>query len=250
MPEDDECVSSSAASPFYTSHKGRLIVPHGVLLDDAGIDPSALTSTLSGRQPLGQVVPWWLGHVGTDPSSALTSTLSGQQPFGQVVPWRLGHASTDPSSSLSPKRRGHAPLIARPGLYHQPSWTPHLLHTQHVANASDRVPNPFLGRRNGRSLGSDGSNGESFAFQPSFYLLASRPCHLLPRLPLGARPCPGSDGRGQNRAAPTKEILSKSSSILPWQGWWLVPRQTASPHDVIRSPEARAFFIRLVGTRR
>ena len=245
MPEDDECVSSSAASPFYTSHKGRLILP-GELLDDAGIDPSALTSTWSGRQPSGQVVPGWLGHAGIDPSSALTSTLSGRQPFGQVVPWRLGHARTNPSASLSPKRRGHTPLIARPGLHHQRSWTPHLLHTQHVANASDRVPNPFLSR----SLGSDGSNGESLAFQPSFYLLASRPCHLLPRLPLGARPRPGLDGRGQNRAAPTKEILSKSSSILPWQGWWLVPRQTTSPHDVIRSPKACAFFIRLVGTRR
>ena len=248
MPEDDECVSASAASLFYTSHKGRLIFPHGVLLGHDGIDPSALsaTSTLSGRQPFGQVVRWRLGHAGIDPSSALSATSTGQQPFGQVVRGRLGHAGTDPSSSLSSKRRGHAPLITRPGLHHQPSWTRHLLHAQHVANASDRVPNPFLGRRGGRSLGHRRSNGESLAFQPSFYLLASRPCHPAPRLPLSARPRPGLDGRGQNRAAPTIEILSKSSSILPWQGWWLVPRQTASPHDVIRSPEARAFFIRLV----
>ena len=177
-------------------------------------------------------------------------TPPGRQPLGQVVPWRFGHAGTNPSSSLSPKRRGHAPLITRPGLHHQLSWTRHLLHTQHVANASDRVPNPFLGRRGGRSLGNRSSNGESLAFQPSFYLLASRPCHPAPRLPLSARPRPGLDGRGQNRAAPTKEILSKSSSILRWQGWWTVPRQTASPHDVIPSPEACAFFIRLVGTRR
>ena len=101
MPEDEECVSSSAASSFYTP---------------------------PGRQPFGQVVPWWLGDVWTDPSSTLsaTSTLSGQQPFRQVVPWRLAYVWTDPSSSLSPKRRGHAPLIARPGLHHQPSWTSHL----------------------------------------------------------------------------------------------------------------------------
>ena len=248
MPEDDECVSTSAASPFYTSHKGRLISPHAGLMGHDGIDPSALsaTSTLPGRQPFGQVVPWRFAHVWTDPSSALTSTLSGQQPFSQVVGWRFAHVWTDPSSSLSSKRRGHTPLIARPGLHHQLSWTRHLLHAQHVANASDRVLNPFLRRRGCRSLGDRSSNGESLAFQPSFYLLASRPCHLLPRLPLGARPCPGLDGRGQNRAAPTIEILSKSSSILRWQGWWTVPRQTASPHDVIRSPEARAFFIRLV----
>ena len=223
MPEDDECVSASGAASFYTP---------------------------PGRQPLGQVVPWRFGHAGTNPSAALSTTLSGQQPFGQVVPWRFGHAGTNPSSSLSPKRRGHAPLITRPGLHHQLSWTHTLLHAQHVANASDRVPIPFLGRRGCLPLGDRGSNGESLAFQPSLYLLASRPCHFLPRLPLGTRPCPGLDGRGQNRAAPTKEILSKSSSILRWQGWWTVPRQTASPHDVIRSPEARAFFIRLVGTRR
>ena len=219
MPEDDECVSSSAASSFYTP---------------------------PGRQPFGQVVPWRLAHAGTDPSSALGATLSGQQPFGQVVPWRFAHVWTNPSSSLSPKRRGHAPLITRPGLHHQPSWTRHLLHAQHVANASDRV----LDLRCRRPLGSYGSNGESLAFQSSFDLLASRPCHPAPRLPLGARPRPDLDGTGQNRSAQTIEILSKSSSILRWQGWWTVPRQTASPHDVIRSLEARAFFIRLVGTRR
>ena len=44
----------------------------------------------------------------------------------QVVPRRLGDAGTNPSSSLSPKRRGHASLLARPGLHHQPSWTTHL----------------------------------------------------------------------------------------------------------------------------
>ena len=245
MPEDDECVSTSAASPFYTSHKGRLILP-GELLGHDGIDPSALSATSTGRQPFGQVVPWRFAHVWTDPSSALSATLSGQQPFSQVVRGRFAHVWTDPSSSLSSKRRGHTPLITRPGLHHQRSWTRHLLHAQHVANASDRVPNPFLGRRRCRSLGDRGSNGESLAFQPSFYLLASRPCHPAPRLPLSARSRPGLDGRGQNRAAPTIEILSKSSSILPWQGWWTVPRQTASPHDVIRSPEARAFFIHLV----
>ena len=225
MPEDDECISASAASSFYTT---------------------------PGRQPFGQVVPWWLGHAGIDPSSALsaTSTLSGQQPFGQVVPWRLGHAGTNPSSSLSCKRRRHAPLIARSGLHHQPSWTRHLLHAQHVANASDRVPIPFLDLPCRRPLGDRGSNGERFAFQSSFYLLTSRPCHLLPRLSLGARPRPGLDGRGQNRSAQTKKILSKSSSILPWQVGWLVPCQTASPHDVIRSPRQAPFVIRLVGTRR
>ena len=221
MPEDDECVSSSATSSFYTP---------------------------PGRHLFDQVVRWRLGKVRTEPSSALraTSTLPGQQPFGQVVRWRLGHAGTDPSSSLSPKRRGHAPLIARPGLHHQLSWTRHLLHAQHVANASDRVPIPFLGRRCRRPLGDRSGNGESLAFQPSFYLLAGRPCHPAPRLPLGARPRPDLHGTGQNRSAQTIEILSKSSSILRWQGWWTVPRQTASPHDVIRSPEARAFFIRLV----
>ena len=223
MPKNDECVFTSAASPFYTPPR---------------------------RQPFGQVVPRRFGKVRTEPSATLTATLSGQQPFSQVVRGRFAHVWTDPSSSLSSKRRGHTPLITRPGLHHQLSWTRHLLHTQHVANASDRVPNPFLGRRRCRSLGDRSSNGESLAFQPSFYLLASRPCHPAPRLPLSARPRPGLDGRGQNRAAPTIEILSKSSSILRWQGWWLVPRQTASPHDVIRSPEARAFFIRLVGTRR
>ena len=223
MPEDDECVFTLAASPFYTS---------------------------PGRQPLGQVVLWRLAKARTEPSAALSATLSGQQPFSQVVRGRFAHVWTDPSSSLSSKRRGHTPLITRPGLHHQPSWTHPLLHTQHVANTSDRVPNPFLRCRGGRSLGDRSSNGESLAFQPSFDLLASRPCHPAPRLPLGARPRPGLDGRGQNRAAQTIEILSKSSSILRWQGWWTVPRQTASPHDVIRSPEARAFFIRLVGTRR
>ena len=223
MPEDDECVSSSAASSFYTP---------------------------PGRHPFEEVVPRRLGKVRTEPSSALSATLSGQQPFGQVVRGRFGHARTNPSSSLSCKRRGHAPLITRPGLHHQPSWTRHLLHAQHVANASDRVPIPFLGRRCCRPLGDRSGNGESLAFQSSFYLLAGRPCHPAPRLPLGARPRPGLDGRGQNRSAQTIEILSKSSSILRWQGWWTVPRQTASPHDVIRSPEARAFFIRLVGTRR
>ena len=215
MLEDDECVSASAASLFYTSHKGRLIFPHGVLLGHDGIDPSALSAT---------------------------STLSGQQPFGQVVRGRFGHARTNPSSSLSCKRRGHAPLITRPGLHHQPSWTHPLLHAQHVTNASDRVLDP----RCRRPLGDRSGNGESLAFQSSFYLLAGRPCHPAPRLPLGARPRPDLDGTGQNRSAQTIEILSKSSSILRWQGWWTVPRQTASPHDVIRSPEARAFFIRLV----
>ena len=223
MPKNDECVSTSAASPFYTS---------------------------PGRQPFGQVVRRRLGKARTEPSATLTATLSGQQPFSQVVRGRFAHVWTDPSSSLSSKRRGHTPLITRTGLHHQLSWTRHLLHAQHVANTSDRVPNPFLGCRGGRSLGDRGSNGESLAFQPSFDLLASRPCHPAPRLPLSTRPRPGLDGRGQNRAAPTIEILSKSSSILRWQGWWLVPRQTASPHGVIRSPEARAFFIRLVGTRR
>ena len=84
--------------------------------------------TPCGRQPFPQVVPWRLGHASIDPSSALgaTLTLPGQQPFRQVVPWRLGDAGTNPSSSLSPKRRGHAPLIARPRLHHQPSWTTHL----------------------------------------------------------------------------------------------------------------------------
>ena len=180
MSEDDECVSTSAASPFYTS---------------------------PGRHPFEEVVPRRLGKVRTEPSATLSATLSGQQPFRQVVRGRFAHVWTDPSSSLSTKRRGHAPLIARPGLHHQPSWTRHLLHAQHVANASDRVPNPFLGRRCCRSLGDRGSNGESLAFQPSFYLLADRPCHPAPRLPLGARPRPGLDGRGQNRSAQTIEIL-------------------------------------------
>ena len=200
MPEDDECVSSSATSSFYTP-PGRHPFDQVVRwrLGKVRTEPSSAlraTSTLPGQQPFGQVVPWWLGHAGTDPSSALSATLSGQQPFGQVVRWWLGHARTDPSSSLSPKRRGHAPLIARPGLHHQPSWTRHLLHAQHVANASDRVPIPFLGRRCCRPLGDRSGNGESLAFQPSFYLLAGRPCYPAPRLPLGARPRPDLDGTG------------------------------------------------------
>ena len=63
----------------------------------------------------------YAGGLGT-----LASIHPGQQPFRQVIPWRLGDVWTDPSSSLSPKRRGHAPLISRPGLHHQPSWTTHL----------------------------------------------------------------------------------------------------------------------------
>ena len=200
MPEDDECVSTSAASPFYTP-PGRH--PFGQVvrwrLGKVRTEPSSAlraTSTLPGRQPFGQVVPWRFAYVWTDPSSALSTTLSGQQPFGQVVRWRFAHVWTDPSSSLSCKRRGHAPLIARSGLHHQPSWTRHLLHTQHVANASDRVPIPFLSRRCCRPLGDRGSNGESLAFQSSFYVLAGRPCHPAPRLPLGARPRPDLDGTG------------------------------------------------------
>ena len=81
-----------------------------------------------GRPPFGQVDPWQLGQAGTHPSSTLgaCSTLSSQQPFRQVVRWWLGHARTDPSSSLSCKRRAHAPLIARPGMYHHPWWPSHL----------------------------------------------------------------------------------------------------------------------------
>ena len=103
MPKEEECVSSAAAWSFYTH---------------------------PGRHPFGQAEAWRLGDVRIEPSAALgaTSTLPGQQPFRQVVAWRLGDVRTDPSSSLSPKRRGHAPLIAWPGLDHQLSWTNHLIH--------------------------------------------------------------------------------------------------------------------------
>ena len=103
MPKEEECVSSAAAWPFYTH---------------------------PGRHPFGQAEAWRFGDVRIEPSTALgaTSTLLGQQPFRQVVPRGFGDAGTNPSPSLSCKRRGHAPLITRPGLHHQPSWTHPLTH--------------------------------------------------------------------------------------------------------------------------
>ena len=215
--EEKDCISSSASSSFYI---------------------------------LGQVVPRRFGDVRTDPSSSLGATLPGQQPFGQVVARGFADARTDPSSSLSPKRRRHAPLITRPRLDHQPSWTDHLLHAQHVADASHGVPIPFFGGGCRRSLGHRSGNGKGLAFHPSFYLFTHGSCHPAPRLSSGSRPCPGLHGTGQNGSAQTIQILSKSSSILRRQGWWTIPRQTASPHDLTRSPGTRAFFIRRVGRRR
>ena len=81
--EDEECVSTSAASSFYILDQ---VVPRR--LAHGGIDPSSTlcaTSTLSGQQPFRQVVPRRFGDAGTNPSSALGTTSLGLQPSSQKV---------------------------------------------------------------------------------------------------------------------------------------------------------------------
>ena len=124
MSKEEECVSSSSAWPFYT-HPVRH--PYGQA--EARSAALGATSTFLGQQPFRQLVPRGFGDAGTQPSSALATTSLGLQPSSHHVDPREGAQDVEePSPSLSCKRRGHAPLITRPGLHHQTSWTRHLTH--------------------------------------------------------------------------------------------------------------------------
>ena len=192
------------------------------------------------------------GYVTADTASRLgaTSTSPGQQLTRHVVARGFGHVSTDPSPSLRPKRQLNAPLTSRQGFPFDveapPTFACPASNPQYVAYASQSVPILFLHRRFRRPLGHRRCNGECLAFHPSFYLSTRGPRHPAPRLPSGPRLRAGLHGARHNGTAQTIQILSKSSTILRRQGWWTVPRQTASPHDLTRFHGARAFFIRLV----
>ena len=114
--------------------------------------------------------------------------------------------------------------------------------SSHTLNTSRRRPTPFLVNDDPTLLPTEvafllatvARMGRALRFKFLFYLLSH-----------GLRA--GFREIGQNGAAHlNQQIRLQSSSILRWQEWWTVPRQTASPHVVIRSLEARAFFIRLV----